>query len=149
MISQFGVVPVDQVAESTDNPRTQMDPRALDELAESIHEQGILVPLLVRRATDNGHYVIVDGARRYKAARAIGLDVVPIAIQEDDDASSLAQALVANLQRADVHPLDEARGFRTLLAGEIGPDALPAVGVLARQIGKHPAYVWNLSLIHI
>ena len=140
MLSSVGQARVDQLQESPDNPRTSFDPRALEELADSIREQGILVPLLVRPAEDNGHFVIIDGARRYRAAAQAGLAEVPIVIHEQAPADSLETALVANLQRADVHPMDEARAFGAC----VGPRRdLDQVVSLASRLAKPKGYVWD------
>jgi ParB family chromosome partitioning protein len=99
-------------------PRTRMDEGALNELADSIREQGVLQPILVRAvAAHNGHarYEIIAGERRFRAAKLAGLDSVPVIITEADDQKTAAIALIENLQREDLNPLEEAQGIHRLL----------------------------------
>jgi ParB family chromosome partitioning protein len=99
-------------------PRTRMDEGALNELADSIREQGVLQPILVRAvAAHNGHarYEIIAGERRFRAAKLAGLDTVPVIITEADDKKTAAIALIENLQREDLNPLEEAQGIHRLL----------------------------------
>jgi ParB/RepB/Spo0J family partition protein len=137
---------VDQLEESPDNPRTSFDARALEELAAAIREHGVLNPIIVRHAGDNGRLVIIDGARRFRAAQLAGLTEVPVT-EQDGATRGLALALVANLQRADIHPLDEAKGFSALIGHWLfdRPEAvkLEAVAAVAEQLGKTKGYVWD------
>jgi ParB family chromosome partitioning protein len=99
-------------------PRTRMDEGALNELADSIREQGVLQPILVRAvAAHNGHarYEIIAGERRFRAAKLAGLDTVPVIVTEADDQKTAAIALIENLQREDLNPLEEAQGIHRLL----------------------------------
>ncbi|HEY4073676.1 MAG TPA: ParB/RepB/Spo0J family partition protein [Herbaspirillum sp.] len=99
-------------------PRTRMDEGALNELADSIREQGVLQPILVRSvASHNGsdRYEIIAGERRFRAAKLIGLDTVPVIITEANDQKTAAIALIENLQREDLNPLEEAQGIHRLL----------------------------------
>jgi ParB family chromosome partitioning protein len=99
-------------------PRTRMDEGALNELADSIREQGVLQPILVRAVdAHNGHarYEIIAGERRFRAAKLAGLDSVPVIITEADDQKTAAIALIENLQREDLNPLEEAQGIHRLL----------------------------------
>lgn len=99
-------------------PRTRMDEGALNELADSIREQGILQPILVRAvAAHNGHarYEIIAGERRFRAAKLAGLDTLPVIITDADDQKTVAIALIENLQREDLNPLEEAQGIHRLL----------------------------------
>ncbi|RXZ36066.1 ParB/RepB/Spo0J family partition protein [Oxalobacteraceae bacterium CAVE-383] len=99
-------------------PRTRMDEGALNELADSIREQGVLQPILVRPvAAHNGHarYEIIAGERRFRAAKLAGLDTVPVIVTEADDKRTAAIALIENLQREDLNPLEEAQGIHRLL----------------------------------
>lgn len=118
------------------NPRRSHNPAALLELEVSIRERGILVPLLVRPA-DGDRYEIIAGSRRLTAAQAVGLREVPCIVRSCDDAEARALALVDNLQREDVHPLEEAEGYAAL------QDADPrcTVDVLAAQVGRSPSYI--------
>jgi len=99
-------------------PRTRMDEGALYELAESIKVQGIMQPILVRRLTsgDNaGKYEIIAGERRFRAARLAGLDRVPVLVRDVPDESAAAMALIENIQREDLNPLEEAQGLQRLV----------------------------------
>ena len=99
-------------------PRTRMDEGALYELAESIKAQGIMQPILVRRlvAGDNaGQYDIIAGERRFRAARIAGLDRVPVLVRDVPDESAAAMALIENIQREDLNPLEEAQGLQRLV----------------------------------
>jgi len=133
MQSEYRNLPILNIVESPANPRRTFDETALNELAESIRTQGVLSPLLVR---PKGHsYEIVAGARRYRAAQLAGLDSVPVRIVELTDAQALETSIVENLQRRDVHPLDEATGYISLLHLDY------TVEQIAGKCGKSPAYV--------
>ena len=99
-------------------PRTRMDEGALYELAESIKAQGILQPILVRQLTsgeNQGKYEIVAGERRFRAARLAGLDSVPVLVRDVPDEAAAAMALIENIQREDLNPLEEAQGLQRLV----------------------------------
>ncbi|MDB5744982.1 MAG: chromosome segregation DNA-binding protein [Polaromonas sp.] len=99
-------------------PRTRMDEGALYELAESIKAQGIMQPILVRRLSSGPHsgkYEIIAGERRFKAARLAGLDSLPVLIRDVPDESAAAMALIENIQREDLNPLEEAQGLQRLV----------------------------------
>ena len=108
MQSEYRNLPLDALTESPNNPRKSFDEASLNELAESIKTQGILAPLVVRPV--DHHFEIVAGARRYRAAQRAGLETAPVRIVELTDAQALETSIVENLQRRDVHPLDEAQG---------------------------------------
>ncbi len=112
--SGFAMVPVDQVATNPQQPRSRFDEEALSGLAESIREVGVLQPISVSR-TQDGSYVLIAGERRIRAARRAGLSEVPAVIRTVDDQSSLTQALVENIQRENLTPLEEAAAFQQLL----------------------------------
>lgn len=95
-------------------PRKNFDPEALAELADSIREHGILQPLTVRKL-DSGYYQIVAGERRWRAARMAGLDKVPVIVVEADDQTAAELAMIENLQREDLNPMEEAAGYKTLI----------------------------------
>ena len=107
-------LPLAVLSESKSNPRHIFEDSSLQELAESIRSQGVLSPLLVRPVTEQG-FEIVAGARRYRAARLAEIPTVPVRIVNLTDAEALEAQLIENLQRRDVHPLEEAQGFRALL----------------------------------
>ncbi len=99
-------------------PRTRMDEGALYELAESIKAQGIMQPILVRRLAEGenaGKYEIIAGERRFRAARLAGLDSVPVLVRDVPDEAAAAMALIENIQREDLNPLEEAQGLQRLV----------------------------------
>lgn len=110
-------------------PRTHMDEGALYELAESIKKQGVMQPLLVR-PLQAGRYEIIAGERRYRASKLAGLAVVPVLVREVDDHAAAAMALIENMQREDLNPLEEARGLQRLVQefGLTHEQAAQAVG---------------------
>lgn len=107
-------VPITQVECNAEQPRKRFDDDALAELADSIREHGILQPLTVRRLS-NGYYQIIAGERRWRAARLAGLKEVPVIIIEADDRKATELALIENLQREDLDPIEEAEGYRKLM----------------------------------
>jgi ParB family chromosome partitioning protein len=130
------MLPLSALQESPLNPRQHFDATALHELTESIKTKGVLVPLLVRPV--NGHFEIVAGARRYRAAQAAALTDVPTLVRELDDLQALEAATIENLQRADVHPLDEALGYQALMTrAHYEPETIAA------KVGKSISYVYQ------
>jgi len=115
MQSEYRNLPLAQLQESPNNPRRYFDDAALQELASSIRAQGVLSPLLVRPINGTHGHEIVAGARRFRAAQLAGLDSVPVRIVHLSNAEALEAMLIENLQRSDLHPLQEAAGFRALL----------------------------------
>lgn len=95
-------------------PRSHMDETALNELAASIREQGLMQPIIVR-AIDENRYEIIAGERRYRAAGIAGLTEVPVLIKDVDDKNALSLALIENIQREDLNPLEEAQGLQRLI----------------------------------
>lgn len=104
----------DQLQRGKYQPRTRMDDASLAELADSIRQQGVMQPILVRALGAN-KYEIIAGERRWRAARIAGLAEVPVIIREVPDKSALAMALIENIQREDLNPLEEAAGIQRLL----------------------------------
>lgn len=98
-------------------PRTRMDEGALNELAASIKAQGLMQPILVRPVNGNGtaKYEIIAGERRFRAAQIAGLEEVPVLVKEVDDQTAAAMALIENMQREDLNPLEEAQGIHRLI----------------------------------
>ena len=98
-------------------PRTRMDEGSLYELAESIRSQGIMQPILVRPLAEagGGRYEIIAGERRFRAAKLAGLDEVPVLVKEVPDESAAVMALIENIQREDLNPLEEAQGLQRLI----------------------------------
>ena len=107
-------LPLDALVPGRYQPRTRMDEGALFELAESIKAQGIMQPILVRPLA-SGKYEIIAGERRSRAARLAGLEQVPVLVREVPDHAALAMALIENIQREDLNPLEEAQGIRRLI----------------------------------
>ena len=122
-------LPISKVEPRSDQPRSRFDDESLAELAESIRQYGLIQPITVRRI-DSGYYQIIAGERRWRAARAAGLQEVPVRILEADDRRAMELALVENLQREDLNPIEEARGYQTLMReyGLTQEDAAAAVG---------------------
>jgi ParB family chromosome partitioning protein len=119
-------------------PRTQMDPNAIGELAESIKAQGVIQPILARPLGD-GHFEIIAGERRWRAAKLAGLDAVPVLVREVRDDLALAMALIENIQREDLNPIEEATGIQRLI-DEFGMTHEAA----AEAVGRSRSGVTNL-----
>ena len=107
-------LPISQVESCAGQPRKQFDPDALADLADSIREHGIIQPLTVRKL-QSGYYQIIAGERRWRAARMAGLDQVPAIVIEADDHKAMELAMIENLQREDLNPIEEAEGYRQLM----------------------------------
>ena len=110
-------VKISEIEPNRDQPRKEFDSEALSELADSISQHGVLQPLLLRPLLTGG-YRIVAGERRWRAARMAGLTEVPAIIREMSDAEEMLFALIENLQREDLTPLEEARGYRTMIEAQ-------------------------------
>ena len=109
---------LDQMVAGMYQPRTRMDEGALYELAESIKAQGIMQPILVRRLDDGpnaGKYEIIAGERRFRASKLAGLDKVPVLVRDVPNEAAAAMALIENIQREDLNPLEEAQGLQRLI----------------------------------
>ena len=119
-------------------PRQQIKSEGLQELAESIREQGIMQPLLVREVAP-GKYEIIAGERRFRAAQLAGLSAVPVLISTADDRAAAAMALIENMQREDLNPLEESQGLARLIA-EFGFTHEAA----AKAVGKSRSAISNL-----
>lgn len=107
-------LPITDVENNSNQPRKNFDPEALAQLADSIRQHGVLQPLTVRKM-DSGYYQIIAGERRWRAARMAGLNEVPVIIVEADDQAATEIAMIENLQREDLNPIEEASGYRTLI----------------------------------
>jgi ParB family transcriptional regulator, chromosome partitioning protein len=116
--SGFLEVPVNTIAPNPKQPRTHFDDEALAGLAASIREVGILQPLVVRRTVE-GRYELIAGERRLRAARAAGLPMVPVVLRDSGDDAMLRDALIENIHREDLNPIEQAEAFKALL-GELG-----------------------------
>jgi ParB family transcriptional regulator, chromosome partitioning protein len=133
--TEYRDVPLAVLTESTTNPRRHFDEAFLKGLADSIRAVGVLSPLLVR--PKNEWFEIVFGAQRYRAAQMADAATVPVSIREMTDAEVLEAQLVENLQRRDVHPLEEAQGLRALLNLD---EPKYSIEQIAAKTGKSPAY---------
>lgn len=107
-------LPISQVESCSSQPRKSFDEAALAELAASIQEHGIIQPLTVRKLA-SGYYQIIAGERRWRAARLAGLREVPVIVMEADDRKAAELAMIENLQREDLNPMEEAAGFQALI----------------------------------
>ena len=106
-------VSIDKINPNPNQPRTHFNETLLNELADSIRENGVLQPLLVRKKGEG--YEIIAGERRYQASKIAGLEELPVIIKEVDDQKMLELALIENLQRSDLNPIEEAKGYRQLI----------------------------------
>ena len=139
-------LPISQVESYSNQPRKIFDEEALAELADSIREHGIIQPLTVRKLA-SGYYQIIAGERRWRAARLAGLSEVPAVVVDADDKKAAELALVENLQREDLNPMEEAAGFQALMqtyhmtqeeaAQRVGKSR-SAVANALRLLGLHP-----------
>ena len=128
-------LPVDLLVRGVYQPRQDMHPESLDELAQSIRAQGVIQPILVRPLAGRGpggsqRYEIIAGERRWRAAQLAGLQDVPVVIREVPDSAAMAMALIENIQRENLSPLEEALGVRRLIDefGLTHEDAAAAIG---------------------
>ena len=148
----YQVLPIYKVEPNPGQPRQDFDEEGLQELAESISIHGILQPLTVRE-TSNGYYQIIAGERRWRAARLANLSEVPAVIIEADDKTAMELALIENLQRQDLNPVEEALGYQTLVenygltqeeaASRVGKSR-PAVANALRLLGLCPEVLERL-----
>jgi ParB family chromosome partitioning protein len=148
-VSSVQEIPLNRICESKTNPRRQFDETKLAELAANIQQHGILQPILVRPLPDGGPdtFELVAGARRYRASKLAGRGTIPASIRELTDTECLELQLIENLQRADVHELDEARGYFALM--QMQPD-IYTVETLAEKVGRSEKYVYaRLRLLQL
>ena len=144
--SPYKLLPIHKVEPNPDQPRRDFDEEELEALSESISVHGIIQPLTVR-LMDSGYYQIIAGERRWRAARMAGLNEVPVVIVEADDKKAMELALIENLQRQDLNPVEEALGYQSLLevygltqeeaAGRVGKSR-PAVANALRLLNLCP-----------
>lgn len=132
-------LPVEQLKPGKSQPRRVFEQTAIDDLIESVREKGILQPLLVRpHPDDQDFYEIIAGERRWRAAQAVSLHEVPVIIRSLSDREALEVALIENLQRQDLTPLEEAEGYRRLME-----DFSHTQEELAKTVGKSRSHVAN------
>lgn len=134
-------IPTDLIAANPNQPRRRFDEDALQALADSVGEQGVLQPVLVR-PTAGGRYELVAGERRWRAAGIAGLESIPAIVEDRDDAASLEAAIVENMARADLNPVEEARAVAALVE-ELGLTK-KAVG---KSVGRSRSAISNLLRI--
>jgi ParB family chromosome partitioning protein len=130
-------IPVDRISPNPNQPRLAMDKAGLDDLTASVREHGVLQPILVR-PQPNGHYQLIAGERRWKAAVGAGMAVIPALIEEIDDDTALEIAVIENLQREDLSPMDEALIYDKMIR-EHGY----SIRKLAQKLGKDKGYLEN------
>ena len=130
-------VPVNAVGPNPKQPRTKFDDEAIASLAASIREVGILQPIVVRRAGD-GRYEVIAGERRLRAAKLAGLATVPVVLRDSEDADLLREALIENIHREDLNPIEQAEAFRQLLE-ELGLKQ----DQLAERVGVSRSHIAN------
>ncbi len=137
--------PISMIIPNPQQPRSAIPEESLAELAASIREHGILQPLVVSRDAVTGMYTLIAGERRLRAAKLAGLDKVPVIIRTVSEQQRLTQALIENIQRADLSPLETARGFRRLI-----DEFNLTHEALADQVGKSRVTVTNtLRLLNL
>jgi ParB/RepB/Spo0J family partition protein len=133
----FVPIPLGQIRPSKTNPRKNFDKVQLEELAQSIREKGVLQPILVRPDHKVGDYELVAGERRYRAAKDAGLQEIPAVVRELTDIEVIEVQVIENLQRTDLHPLEEAEGYRQLMAKKYD------VAKIAARTGRSVKYVYD------
>ena len=148
-MSSFQDISLSRIQESKTNPRRTFDETKLAELAGNIRQHGVLQPILVRPLPggEDGFFELVAGARRYRASQLAKRETIPATVRELTDTECLELQLIENLQRADVHELDEARGYAGLM--QLQPNTY-TVETLAEKIGRSEKYVYaRLRLTHL
>jgi ParB family chromosome partitioning protein len=149
VVSSIQDIPLAKIRESKTNPRRFFDEAKLAELAENIRQHGVLQPILLRPLPDGeaGTYELVAGTRRYRASKLAKRESIPATVRGLTDAQALELQVIENVQRVDVHPLDEAQGYAALI--ELQPDTY-TVESIASRVGRSPAYVsGRLRLIQL
>ena len=141
---QLKTMPVTALQPGKYQPRTFMDPASLESLAESIRAQGIMQPIVVRKVSQD-RYEIIAGERRWRAAQLAGLTQVPVIIREIPDEAALAMALIENIQREDLNPIEEAHGLQKLM-----DEFAMTHEVIAKAVGRSRSAVSNtLRLLNL
>ena len=142
--SPYQILPIHKIEPNPDQPRQDFDAEELQNLADSIAEHGVIQPLTVRPVS-NGYYQIIAGERRWRASRIAGLQEVPAVIMDADDKKTMELALIENLQRQDLNPIEEAQGYQTLM-NEYGMTQEET----AKRVGKsRPAVANALRLMNL
>src|SRR5438552_12570489 len=149
VVSSIQDIPLAKIRESRTNPRRFFDEVKLAELADNIKQHGVLHPILLRPLPkgEAGTYELVAGARRYRASKLAKRESIPATVRELTDAQALELQVSENVQRVDVHPLDEAQGYAALV--QLQPNTY-TVESIAGRVGRSPAYVsGRLRLIQL
>ena len=137
-MSEMAEIAIAEIVPNPSQPRTRFDEEALDELADSIRQLGVIQPVAVRRRNAEGKYVIISGERRWRAARLAGLQTLPAYVREVDDENLHAMALVENIQRQDLNAIEIALGMQRLIDEcHLTQDAL------SEKVGKKRSTVSN------
>ena len=131
-------LPLEFIIANRANPRREFDPAQLEELTSSIREKGVMQPLLVRPTKDPNIFEIIAGERRWRAAQKAGLHEIPVIIRDVDDKEALELAIIENVQRVDLNPLEEAQGY-----GQLIDQFDYTQQDLAQVIGKSRSHVAN------
>jgi ParB family chromosome partitioning protein len=140
-------IPLSKISESKTNPRRQFDETKLAELADNIRQYGVLQAILVRPIGEADSFEVVAGTRRYRASKLAGCETIPASVRELTDTQCLELQLIENLQRSDVHELDEAQGYAALM--QLQPENY-TVETIATKVGRSEAYVYaRLRLLHL
>ncbi|NIR29719.1 MAG: ParB/RepB/Spo0J family partition protein [Gammaproteobacteria bacterium] len=136
---EFRQLPLELIRRGKYQPRSALDPQALEELARSIRAQGVVQPIVVRPVEDSVHYELIAGERRWRAAQSAGLSEIPAVVRDVPDRAALAIALIENVQREDLNPVEEAKALRRLTEEfEMTHEAA------ANAVGRSRAAVTNL-----
>ncbi|MGH1464041.1 MAG: ParB/RepB/Spo0J family partition protein [Cognatishimia sp.] len=134
------MVPIEKIQPNPDQPRRRFDPEHLEDLSNSIREKGVIQPLIVReKPGDAGNYEIVAGERRWRASQMAQLHELPVIVREFNDTEVLEIAIIENIQRADLNPVEEAAGYRALME-KFGHTQ----EVLSKALGKSRSHIANL-----
>lgn len=132
--------PIELLVRNPDQPRRVFTEADIDDLANSIRKKGVLLPLLVRQAPNQpGHFQIIAGERRWRAAQKAGLHTVPVIVRDMDDLEVLEVGIIENVQRADLNPIEEARGYKVLM-DRFGRTQ----DALAQAVGKSRPHIANM-----
>lgn len=142
-VEQQTQLPLSHIERNPNQPRKKFDQTALDELAESIRQHGVITPITVRPADKPGYYQIIAGERRWRAARLAGLEKIPALVLEAHENEVMELALIENLQRQDLNPIEEAEGY-DLLMRQFG---LTQEEVAHRVVKSRPAVANALRLL--
>lgn len=129
---------ISEIEPNPDQPRREFDPEALSQLADSIATHGLIQPIVVRSAGTDGLYQIIAGERRWRASKMAGLTEIPVIVKELDDSKAAQVALIENIQREDLNPIEEAAGYRSLM-----DEYSMTQEEVAKQVGKSRSAVAN------